>query len=174
MAYSRKSVVSADHLNPGTRPPWIVLWETTERSDGRWNAVRNPSEANAIECAAHFLKLGFVVHAIKDPSGAVVMDAQSIAARFAPNQPSTPVHPERRRSEPEYVALTLLRNFADDRQPIPGLMIALTLLQARLSSLALNPPEFDRGMSFAVDRRWLTVGDGIATLTREGCLVALG
>ena len=172
--YLRKSVVSADHLNPGTRPPWIVLWETIERSDGHWSVVRNQSEANAIECAEHFLKLGFVVHAIKDPSGAVVMDAQSIAARFAQNKSSTSAYPERRRSEPEYVALALLRNFAYDRKPIPGLMIALALLQSRLSALALNTSEFDRGVSCAADRGWLTVGDGIVTLTHEGYVAALG
>jgi len=172
--YLRKSVVSADHLNPGTRPPWIVLWETTERSDGHWSTVRSPTEANAVECASHFLKLGFVVHAIKDPTGAVVMDAESIAARFSPNKSSTPAYPERRRSEPEYVALTIVRNFAEDRQPIPGLMIDPAMLQTRLSPLALNTAEFDRAVSFAADRGWVTVGDGILTLTREGCVVALG
>ncbi|HEY3916407.1 MAG TPA: hypothetical protein VGL83_01380 [Stellaceae bacterium] len=172
--YLRKSIVSADHLNPGTRPPWIVLWDTTERSDGHWSVVRAQSEANATECAAHFLKLGFVVHAIKDPSGTVVMDARSIAARFAPNKSSMPAYPERRRSEPEYVALTILRNFAEDRQPIPGLMIALALVQTRLSPLALNTTELDRAVSFAAGRGWLTIGDGILTLTREGCAAALG
>ena len=172
--YMRKSVVSADHLNPGTRPPWTVLWETTERTDGHWSAVRAPTEANAVECAAHFLKLGFVVHAIKDPTGVVVMDAESIVARFAQSKPATPAYPERRRSEPEYVALTILRNFAEDRQPIPGLMIALALVQTRLTALALNTTEFDRAVSFAADRGWLTIGDGILTLTREGCVAALG
>lgn len=172
--YSRKSVVSGDHINPEIGPPWIVLWETTERSDGHWSAMRTQSEATAIECAAHFVKLGFVVHAIKAPSGADVMDAKSIAARFAQNGSSNAAYPERRRTEPEYVALTILRNFADDRQLIPGLMIALASVQARLSPLALNTTEFERGMSFAADRGWLAISDGILTLTREGCLAGLG
>jgi hypothetical protein len=28
-------------------------------------------------------------------------------------------------------------------------------------------------MSFGADRGWLTIGDGVLTLTREGCAVAL-
>lgn len=172
--YLRKSVVSADHLIQTFRPPWIVLWDTTERSDGHWSVVRVPTEASAIESAAHFLKLGFVVHAIKDPSGVVAMDAQAITARFSRNKSPTPAYPERRRTEPEYVALTILRNFAEDRQPIPGLMVTPGLLQTQLSALALNATEFDRAVSFAADRGWLVVGDGILTLTREGCVAALG
>ena len=173
-AYLRKSIVSGDHINPGTPAPWIVLWDTTERPDGHWSVARTQSQANATECAAHFLKLGFVVHAIKDPSGAVIMDALSIAARFAPNKVSTPAYPERRRSEPEYVALSILRHFAEDRQPIPGLMIALALVQARLSPLALNTTEVERAVSFAANRGWLTIADGVLTLTGEGCAAALG
>lgn len=172
--YLRKSVVSGDHLNASSGPSWVVLWETTVRADGHWSAVRTPNEATAVESAAHFLKLGFAVHAIKDPSGTVVMDAQSITARCAPNKSSTPAHPERRRSEPEYVALTMLRNFAEDRQPIPGLMVGLTQLQTQLSALALSATEFDRALSFAADRGWLIVGDGVLTLTREGCAAAVG
>lgn len=172
--YLRKSVVSGDHLNAGSGPSWTVLWETTVRPDGHWSAVRTPNEATAGESAAHFLKLGFAVHAIKDPTGAVVMDAQSIADRFGRNKAAAPAHPERRRSEPEYVALTMLRHFAEDRQPIAGLMVAPAQLQAQLSALALNATEFDRALSFAADRGWLIVGDGILTLTPEGCAAALG
>ena len=152
---------------------WTVLWETAARVDGQWSVVRTQTEASAFESAAHFLKLGFAVHAIKDPAGRIAMDAASIGARFGQNNALSPHRPERRRSEPEYGALAILRNFADDRRPIPGLMIAPAALQARLSALALTPAEFDHGMSFAADRGWLTIGDGFLTLTREGCLVAL-
>ncbi|HEY1503797.1 MAG TPA: hypothetical protein VGF92_05825 [Stellaceae bacterium] len=171
--YSRKSVVSGDHLNTANGPPWIVLWETSARTDDQWSTARAPTEASAFECAAHFLRLGFVVHAIKDPAGRIVMDAPSIEARFAPRTADAPAIPERRRTEPEYAALAIVRNFAEDRSPIPGLMVALTSLQARLSALALTPTEFDRAMSFGADRGWLTIGDGVLTLTREGCAVAL-
>jgi hypothetical protein len=171
--YSRKSVVSGDHLNSSSGPPWIVLWETSARSDDQWSVVRTPTEASALESAAHFLKLGFVVHAIKDPAGKVVMDASSIEARFAQRNAGAPAIPERRRSEPEYAALAIVRNFAEDRSPIPGLMVALTVLHSRLSALALTATEFERAMSFGADRGWLTIGDGVLTLTREGCAVAL-
>jgi hypothetical protein len=169
--YSRKSVVSGDHLESANGPPWTVLWETAPRPDDQWSAVRTPTEGGALECAAHFLKLGFVVHAIKDPAGRIVMDAQSIEARFARRDVERVV-PQRRRSEPEYAALAMVRNFAEDRSAIPGLMIALGALQTRLSSLALTPTEFDRAMSFGADRGWFTIGDGVLTLTREGCTIA--
>jgi hypothetical protein len=171
--YSRKSFVSGDHLNSGGGLSWTVLWETTARPDGQWSAVRTQTEASALESAAHFLKLGFVVHAIKDPAGRIAMDAESIEARFAQSNAASPHRPERRRSEPEYAALAILRNFAEDRRPIPGLMVAPAALQARLSALAFNAVEFDRAMSFAADRGWLTISDGFLTLTREGCVVAL-
>jgi hypothetical protein len=171
--YLRKSFVSGDHLEPASGMSWSVLWETAARPDGQWSVARTQTEASAFESAAHFLKLGFVVHAIKDPAGRIAMNAESIEARFAQNNAVSTHRPERRRSEPEYAALAILRNFADDRRPIPGLMIASAAVQARVSALALSPAEFERGMSFAADRGWLTIGHGFLTLTREGCLVAL-
>lgn len=172
--YLRKQVVNAGHLEAASGPPWTVLWETKKRDDDHWNAVRTPSEASALECAAHFLKLGFVVHAIKNPLGNVVMDALSIKLRHASNKGAVPDASERRRTEPEYVARAMLRNFVEDRRPIPGLMIAPGILQTRLSPLSLNVKEFGHGLSFAADRGWLTIGEGMLTLTSEGCVVALG
>jgi len=171
--YSRKSFVSGDHLVSASSMSWTVLWDTAPRPDGQWSAVRTQTEASAFESAAHFLRLGFVVHAIKDPAGRIAMNAESIAARFAQSNAASPYRPERRRSEPEYAALAILRNFAEDRSPIPGLMVAPAALQARLSALAFTAAEFERGMSFAADRGWLTIGDGFLTLTSEGCVVAL-
>src|SRR6185437_6771283 len=79
----RKMIVRGDHLEaPETGPPWIVLWDTAARADDDWSTVRTQSESSALERAAHFVKLGFIVHAIKDPTGAVVMNAAEIAARF--------------------------------------------------------------------------------------------
>jgi len=123
--YSRKSFVSGDHLVSASSMSWTVLWDTAPRPDGQWSAVRTQTEASAFESAAHFLRLGFVVHAIKDPAGRIAMNAESIAARFAQSNAASPYRPERRRSEPEYAALAILRNFAEDRSPIPGLMVAL-------------------------------------------------
>lgn len=174
MPYLRKQIVNASHLDTPTGPPWIVLWETSARSDDRWNEMRAPTEAGARESVAHFLKLGFVVHAIKDPSGKIAMDAQSIKERFARNNGASPAVPERRRTEPEYVARAMMRNFDENRRPIAGLMIVPAVLQTRLSPLALDATEFDRGLSFAADRGWLTVGDGVLTLTQDGCVAASG
>ena len=62
---------------------WIILWETRVRADlGRWSVAIEQSEADALKRAERFLKLGFVVHAIKDPSGSVFMDEQQIAERL--------------------------------------------------------------------------------------------
>jgi hypothetical protein len=75
--YSRKSFVIGDHLNSASGMSWTILWDTTTRSDGEWSAVRVQTEASAFESAAHFLKLGFVVHAIKDPAGKIAMNAEA-------------------------------------------------------------------------------------------------
>jgi hypothetical protein len=171
--YSRKSFVSADHLYSASSMSWTVLWDTVARSDSQWSAVRAQTEASALESAAHFLRLGFVVHAIKDPAGRIAMNAESIEARFAQNNAMSSYRPERRRSESEYLAHAILRNFAEDRPPVPGLMITPAALQARLSALALTSAESDRAMSFAADCGWLIIGDGFLTLSPEGCVVAL-
>ena len=60
--------------------------QTIERGQ-RIEDVRNarPEIRNGLERAEHFLKLGFWVHAIKDPLGAVVMNQQAIASHFGPH-----------------------------------------------------------------------------------------
>ena len=82
----RKMVVTGDHLNPAKSPPWTVIWDTVARADGCWSEHRSQNEATALEQAAHFVKLGFVVHEIRDPSGVVTMDAEAIEARFPARQ----------------------------------------------------------------------------------------
>jgi hypothetical protein len=63
---------------------WIVLWETRRNPDAeRWSSAGAGSETEALERAHHFIKLGFHVHAIRDPLGSVFMDADAIASRFA-------------------------------------------------------------------------------------------
>lgn len=81
--YHRKMIVNADHLHSESGPPWTVLWNTKAHADGEWNTARVQGEGGALERAAHFLKLGFFVHAIKDSAGIVVMDAEAVATRFA-------------------------------------------------------------------------------------------
>jgi hypothetical protein len=79
----RQIIVNGNHINVDSGPPWAVLWNTAMRPDGQWSTVRTQTEAAAVERATHFVKLGFVVYAIKDPSGMVVMDANAIMSRFA-------------------------------------------------------------------------------------------
>lgn len=173
----RKMVVHGDHLQAAdTGPPWTVLWETTARSDGQWSTVRTASQADAVERAAHFVKLGFVVHAIKDPAGLVVMDAKTIIGRFAPPKETPPRTPPEDRVAPsaEQSARDMLRGFFEDDQAMPGRMLDATTLHARLAPQAMSMSEFDRAVNFAKDRGWLRVGDGILTLTQAGFAVASG
>jgi hypothetical protein len=51
----------------------------------RW--VRRLCAKDALQRAKRFLKLGFVVYAIKDPNGATFMDEVQIADHFAPREP---------------------------------------------------------------------------------------
>jgi hypothetical protein len=60
---------------------WIVTWDTS-RKPATFNTSYQKGEAEAIDCARKFLKLGFVVYSIKDPHGSEIMDEASIAERF--------------------------------------------------------------------------------------------
>ena len=162
----RKMVVHAGHLEASPQgPSWIVLWDTTKRPDGNWSTVRTDSEASALERAAHFVKLGFVVHAVKDPSGSVVMDAASVACRFGEAK-SAPTLSD------EDVAGALIRGFVDGRQVMPGQMLGMSTLRSRLLPKGHSHDDFERAVSFARDHGWVSVADGILTLTQAGYAVA--
>jgi hypothetical protein len=172
----RKMVVHGDHLEASKDgPPWTVLWDTVERGDQSWSTVRTQSEASALERAAHFVKLGFVVHAIKDPSGAVIMDAAAIAGRFgrAEEMPQPRV-PERAVPSTEQSARDILRGFVEDHQATPGRMLAASTLHALLSPHGVSLSEFQRAVTFAKDHGWLGVGDGVLTLTQAGYAAVTG
>ena len=80
----KKMMVSGNHtIEPDPGPCWSILWDTTLRAEGRWSTAEAKTEAAALELAAHFLKLGFAVHAINGPSGAMVMDAPAIVDRLS-------------------------------------------------------------------------------------------
>jgi len=79
---TKKMLVSGDHIASDTGERWSILWDTTSRPRGRWSSAEARTEAEALERAAHFRKLGFAVHAINDPTGATVMDAAGIRARL--------------------------------------------------------------------------------------------
>jgi hypothetical protein len=64
---------------------WVVLWETKRIADeATWSAAGAGSEKEALERAQHFIRLGFHVHAIRDPLGSVFMDEEAIASHFRP------------------------------------------------------------------------------------------
>ncbi|HJU20347.1 MAG TPA: hypothetical protein VJ770_28160 [Stellaceae bacterium] len=172
--YSRKMIVHGDHLvAPETGPPWTVLWDTTARLDGHWSTVRVQSEAAALERAAHFVMLGFVVHAIKDPSGIVVMNEKDIAGRFGPTEKvrSHSASESSARSA-EQTAHDILRSFVEDYRATPGRMLAASALHALPSQQGVDPAEFERAVSYAKEHGWLRVADGTLTLTQAGYAAA--
>ena len=88
----RKIVVRGDHIEPTDNgPPWTILWETKVRSNGQWSTARAGSRAAALDQAVHFVKLGFVVNGVKDPSGIVVLNAAAIA-RLVATGTASPIH----------------------------------------------------------------------------------
>lgn len=170
----RKMVVSGDHIvAPESGPPWIVLWDTAMRVDGNWSVVRAPNEANALERAAHFVKLGFVVFAIRDPSGTVVMNADDIARRFGPTEQKGPNGDSVADLRTvERMAHAILWSFVEKHQAAPGRMLAAATLHDLLAPHGVTRAEFERGVSFAKERGWLNVADGMLTLTQPGFAAA--
>jgi hypothetical protein len=62
---------------------WTISWDMHRHPGAsRSSTAREQTEAAALERAERFLKLGFVVYDIKNPSGVIVMDEAQIAARF--------------------------------------------------------------------------------------------
>lgn len=97
----RKMIVTGDHLESPS-PRWTVLWQIKQPPDDSWSSAEATSEQAAIDRATHFMRLGFVVHAIKNPSGAVVMDQAWIATRFGTLQEERPKrYPQPTRSAAE-------------------------------------------------------------------------
>jgi len=172
--HTRKMIVHGDHLvAPDSGPPWTVLWDTSMRPDGNWSTVRTPNEGTALERAAHFVKLGFAVHAIRDPSGSVVMDAAEIARRFGPAEEAPPPRvPPREAPLAEQSARDILRGFVEDYRATPGRMLAATALHALLSPQGVTSTEFERAVSYAKEHGWLRAADGTLTLTQAGYAVA--
>ncbi len=65
---------------------WAIWWDTQRRpGTSRWNTAIAQSEAEAVERSMHFLKLGFVVHAIRRPDGTIFMDEGQLSARNRPS-----------------------------------------------------------------------------------------
>jgi hypothetical protein len=70
---------------------YTIWWDMHRRSGSEgWSRAVETSEEEAVLRAERFLKLGFVVYAIKDPKGAVVMDEAQITEHFAARAPLAP------------------------------------------------------------------------------------
>jgi hypothetical protein len=68
---------------------WSIWWDTERRpGTGRWNVASAQTEAGALDRAQHFVKLGCIVYAIRNPDGAVYMDEAQLATRFAGKAPA--------------------------------------------------------------------------------------
>lgn len=62
---------------------YTIWWDMHPRSGSEgWSRAVESSEDEALERAVRFLRLGFFVHAIKDPHGTLVMDEAQIIERF--------------------------------------------------------------------------------------------
>jgi hypothetical protein len=170
----RKMIVHSDHLEtPESGPPWTVLWDTNARGDDRWSTVRTQTEAAALERAGHFVKLGFVVHAIKDPSGAVVMNSETIAARFGATEERKPRRPpDGAAPSAEKSAQTVMRAVVEDFHGRPGRVLAASAVHALLAPQGLSPAEFAAALSYAEERGWLRAANESLTLTQAGYAVA--
>ncbi len=63
--------------------PWTIWWDMHRRTGtAGWSRATEPTQDEALQRTERFLKLGFVVHAIRDPNGALFMDEAQIAERF--------------------------------------------------------------------------------------------
>jgi hypothetical protein len=89
MPYNRSHYSSPTF--PSTREArlsWTIWWDMHRRASSEgWSRAMESSEEDALQRAKRFLKLGFVVYAIKDPNGATFMDEGQIAHHFAPREP---------------------------------------------------------------------------------------
>jgi hypothetical protein len=69
----------------GVTTLWTIWWDTLRRAGTEgwsWSRAVEPTQHEALQRAERFLKLGFVVYAIRDPSGAIFMDEAQITERF--------------------------------------------------------------------------------------------
>lgn len=65
------------------RPTWTIWWDMHRRPESTgWSRAMESSEEEALYRAKRFLKLGFVVYAIRDPGGVVFMDEGQIIQHF--------------------------------------------------------------------------------------------
>ena len=83
---STNSSRSWRHLSmdgPDTGLRWAVVWDTARRpgTEGR-NTAEEKHETDALERARHFLRMGFIVYEICEPSGSIFLDEAAIKQRL--------------------------------------------------------------------------------------------
>jgi hypothetical protein len=62
---------------------WTIWWDMHRHAGAeRWNRATEATESEALERAQRFLRLGFVVYAIRDPQGTMFMDEAQIRQRL--------------------------------------------------------------------------------------------
>ena len=65
---------------------WTIWWDMHRHPGAeRWNRATEATEAEALERAQRFLRLGFVVYVIRDPQGTMVMDEASDSGSGLPS-----------------------------------------------------------------------------------------
>jgi hypothetical protein len=63
--------------------PWTIWWDMRRRAGTEgWSRATEPTQDEALLRTERFLKLGFVVYAIRDPRGAIFMDEAQITEQF--------------------------------------------------------------------------------------------
>jgi hypothetical protein len=84
MRYRHHSPSPRGVSTSGVHLSWTIWWDMHRRagSDGRSRATES-SEEEALRRAERFLRLGFVVYEIRDPTGAMHMDEARITDHFA-------------------------------------------------------------------------------------------
>jgi hypothetical protein len=80
---------------------WTIWWDTQKRTE-RWSRAVAQTEAGALDRTQHFIKLGFFVYAIRDPSGALYLGEEDIATRFAGVRPVTQKEARQPSTEPGF------------------------------------------------------------------------
>jgi len=65
---------------------WTIVWDTRRQSIEDANKAVEKTQAAALDRAKHLLQLGFIVHEIKGPGGAVWLEEVELLKRYRPAQ----------------------------------------------------------------------------------------
>jgi hypothetical protein len=62
---------------------WTIWWDMRRRAGTEgWSRATEPTQDEALQRTERFLKLGFIVYAIRDPRGTIFMDEAQIDEHF--------------------------------------------------------------------------------------------